>query len=142
MNKAMILHAFTGDHATGWRNRQSNELLFTALNDTGNSFSAVIPGAMQIQLLAPSSRTLQVTTVTRDGEVFHAQLARFEDEPQVHSGVYLASMSVVVFVPPTGDFKGTAIASVTLDEDLPAIPRPPEGGRTSATRKRNKREKP
>lgn len=96
MRTAMILHAFTGDHFNGWRNRQPNEILFTAQNDSGDSFSALIPGAMSVQLLAPASRTLPVTSVTRDGEVFRAQLARYDDEPAVNSGVYLASLFAVV----------------------------------------------
>lgn len=129
MRTAMILHAFTGDHFNGWRNRQPNEILFTAQNDSGDSFSAIIPGAMSVQLLAPASRTLAVTSVTRDGHVFRAQLARYDDEPAVNSGVYLASVFAVVFVPPSGEFTGTALASVVIDQYLPEIPRPPSGPR-------------
>ncbi len=126
MRTAMILHAFTGDPGC-WRNRLPNEILFTAQSDSGNSFSAIVPGAMRVQLLAPASRTLPVTAVTRDGEAFHAQLARYDDEAPVHSGVYLASVFAVVFVLGGEEFTGTALASVAIDEDLAAIPRPPSG---------------
>ena len=78
-------------------------------------------------LLNPASRSLQVVNVVRDGQVFHAQLARFDDEEPIHSGVYLASVFVFVFQPPDGNYTGTALASVRVDEDLPAIPRPPIG---------------
>lgn len=54
-------------------------------------------------------------------------MARFDDEPPMHSGEYLASIFAVVFVPGKGEFTGAAIASVTLDEDLPGTPRPPGG---------------
>ena len=124
MITAMILHAFTGDTAHCWLNRQPNEILFTAQNTAGYSFNAIVPGAMLVQLLAPESRTLPVTAVIRDGEVFRAQLARLDDEPAIHSGLYLASVFAVVSV--GGDeFTGTALASVHLDEDLPQVARPP-----------------
>lgn len=87
MRTAMIVHAITGDHFNGWSNRQPNEILFTAQSDSGDSFSAIIPGARSVQLLAPASRTLPVTSVTRDGQTFRAQLARYDDEPAVNIGV-------------------------------------------------------
>ena len=129
----MILHAFTSDNANCWRNRQPNELLLTAQTDSGDSVNAIVPGAMRVQLLAPASRTLPVTGVIRDGEVFHAQLARYDDESPVHSGVYLASVFAVVFVPGGEEFTGTALASMAIDEDLAAIPRP-RGGPEEARR--------
>ena len=132
MRTAMILHAFTGDPMGCWRNRQPNEIIFTAQGDSGDSFNTILPGAMRVQLLAPASRSLPVTNVTRDGEVFHAQLARFDDEAPVHSGLYLASVFAIVFFGGE-EFTGTALASVQLDEDLPAIPRP-EGGPVEARR--------
>lgn len=126
MRRAMILHAFAGDNADCWRNRSPNEILFTAQSDSGDSFSAIAPGAMRVQLLAQASRTLPVTSVTRDGEVFRAQLAHFDDEPAVHSGLYLASVFAVVLVAGE-EFTGTGLASVPIDEDLPTTPRPPGG---------------
>lgn len=127
----MILHAFTGDPGCCGclRNRQVNELLFTAQSDSGDSFRAIVPGAMTVQLLAPASRTLPVVSVTRDGEVFHAKLARYDDEAAIHSSTYLASIFAVVFESGAGgeEFTGTALATIPLDEDLPAIPRPPAG---------------
>ena len=126
MRTAMILHPFVGDPACCFRNRQPNELLFTAQSDSGDSFNAIVPGAMQVRLLAPASRDLPVIGVTRDGCVFHAQLAHYDDEAPIHSGVYLSSMYVVVFVPGAEEFTGTALATVLIDEDLPAIPRPPQ----------------
>ncbi|MDX1979591.1 MAG: hypothetical protein SFV51_04925 [Bryobacteraceae bacterium] len=131
MRTAMILHAFTGDqHGCCPRNRRPNEILFTAQKDSGDSFSAIVPGAMQVRLLAPASRELTVIAVPRDGEVFRAQLARYDDDPPIHSGVYLASIFAVVFVPGDDEFTGTGLATVVIDEDLPAVPRPihpPEG---------------
>ena len=135
MRTAMILHAFTGDPACCLRNRPPNELLFTAQSDSGNSFNAIVPGAMRVRLTAPASRDLPVTSVTRDGEVFHAQLARYDDESAIHSGVYLASVFAVVFVLGGEEYTGTALATVPIDEDLPAIPRPrggPEDPRRAA----------
>ncbi len=128
MRTAMIVHAFDGDHSKGWRNRQPNEIIFTAQRgDTGDTFSAIVPGAMQVRLLAPTLRTLPVTSVTRDGEVFHATLARYNDESGVPIGFYLASAFAVVFVLGSGEFTGTALTSVVIDRSLPAIPRPPGG---------------
>ena len=126
MRTAMILHPFAGDPACCLRNRLPNELTFTAQSDSGDSFNAIVPGAMRIRLLAPASRDLPVIGVTRDGDVFHAQLARYDDEAPIHSGVYLASMFVVVFVLGGEEFTGTALATAAIDEDLPAIPRPPQ----------------
>jgi hypothetical protein len=126
MRTAMIVQAFDGDHSRTWRNRQPNEIIFTAQRgDTGDTFNAIVPGAMQVQLLAPASRTLPVTGVTRDGEVFHAKLARYNNEATVPAGVYLASVFAVVFVPGNNEFTGTALASVVIDRSLPAIPPPP-----------------
>lgn len=125
MSTAMILHAFTGDNAhCCWLNRKANEILFTAQNTSGYSVNAVVPGAMHVQLLAPESRTLPVTSVIRDGEVFRAELARYDDESAIQSGLYLASVFAVVAVP-GNEFTGTALASVHLDEDLPQVSRPP-----------------
>lgn len=129
MATAMMLHAFTGDSFACWRNRRANEVLFTAQNDGGASFTAIVPGAVRVQLLEPASRWLPVISVTRDGEVFHAQLARFDDEAAIHSGVYLASVFAVVFVAGE-EFQGAALASVAIDEDLPQIPRPTPGPET------------
>ncbi len=127
MRAAMILHAFTGDHANCWRNRQVNEILLTAQSDSGDSFNAIVPGAMRVRLIAPAARELPVTSVIRDGEIFRAQLARYDDEARVHSGFYLASVFAVVFVPGGEEFTGTALASIMIDEDLPEVPRPPGG---------------
>ena len=126
MRTAMTLHPFNGDPACCLRNRTPNELIFTAQGDSGDSFNAIVPGAMRVRLIAPTSRDLSVVGVTRDGEVFHAQLARYDDEALIHSGVYLASMFAVVFVPGGEEFTGTALATVSIDEELPAIPRPPQ----------------
>jgi hypothetical protein len=128
MRAAMIVHAFDGDHSKGWRNRQPNEIIFTAQRgDTGDTFNAIVPGAMQVQLLAPALRTLPVTSVTRDGEVFHAKLARYSNEASVATGFYLASAFAVVFILGSGEFTGTALTSVVIDRSLPSIPPPPRG---------------
>ena len=127
MRTALLLHVFTGDATPGWRNRQSNEIIFTAQNAAGYSVRAVVPGAINVQLLSPASRALVVTAVTRDGEVFHAQLARYDDEAPIHSGLYLASVSATVFEAPSDDYTGTALASILIDEDLPVVPRPRDG---------------
>ena len=124
MRTAMILNTFTGDAGHCWRNYLPNEILFTARSDSGDSFSAIVPGAMRVRLIAPTSRDLPVTTVTRDGEIFRAQLARYDDEPPVHSGEYLASVYAVVFVPGDDEYTGTAMAGVAIDEDLPTVARP------------------
>jgi hypothetical protein len=129
MRTAMILRALDGDPGC-WRNRQPNEILFTAQRDDGGSFNTIVPGGMRVQLLAPASRTLPVTSVIRDGEVFRAQLARYDDEAPIHSGVFLASVLAIVTIP-GGEFTGTAIASVPIDEDLPAIPRPQENPKSA-----------
>ena len=122
---AMILNPFIGDNGGCWSNRSSNEIIFTAArSDLGATFNAIEPGAMQVRLSAPAARLLAVTGVIRDGEVFHAQLARFDDEPPVRTGLYLTSVLVVASIPFGETFQGTAIASVRIDEDLPAIPRP------------------
>lgn len=127
MQISILIHAFTGDGATCLANRSPNEIVFTGIGATnGIFFNSIVPGAMQVQLLAPTSRTLQVISVNKDGAAFHAPLARFDDEPPVHSGLYLCAFSVNVFVTP--DFYvGQALATVRIDEDMPAIPRPDPG---------------
>jgi hypothetical protein len=58
--------------------------------------------------------------VVRDGEAFHAQLARYGDEAPIHGGAHLASVFASVFVTGGEEFTGTAVASVSIDEGLPA----------------------
>ena len=93
---AMILNPFTGDNGGCWSNRSSNEIIFTAArSDLGATFNAIEPGAMQVRLSAPAARLLAVTGVIRDGEVFHAQLARFHDETaqfQPREAIQLANL--------------------------------------------------
>lgn len=123
MRKAMILEGFAGDGYRNLDNRAANEIVFTAFGADGQGFNAIVPGAMAILVLPPTGRQLQVTGVSRDGGAFRARLARFDDEPHIHSGTYLCSISAVVFV--AGDeYTGSALATVRIDEDLPAIPRP------------------
>lgn len=132
---AMLITAFTGDAGMCGSNRLTNEILFTAQGDSGSTFSAILPAVTQVRLLEPAARLLPVTEIVRDGEVFHARLARYDDEPAVRAGVYLASVSTIVSIPFGETFLGAALATVRINEDLPAIPRPvePEPVEASAT---------
>ena len=124
MQASMLIQTFTGDHASTWRNRLPNEILLTAQRPGGTSITRIIPGAILVQLAAPTSRTLVVTAVVSDGSALHIQVARYDDEPPVRCGVYLASFTAFEFTAP--DFlTGVGLASILIDEDLPAIPRPP-----------------
>ncbi len=135
MRVAMILDAFRGDHAGQCpRNRLPNEIIFAAQGDSGEAFRAIVAGAVRVRLLAPVSRDLAVTAIVRDGEVFRAQLAGYEDEPRVRAGVYLASLAVLVFDPGGKEYNGTAIATVPIDEDLPVVPRPDGDAAEKASR--------
>jgi len=121
---AMTIHAFTGDGSACFSNRLPNEILFTACGDSGEPFNAIQPGATRVQLLHPAGRELAVTDVIRDGSAFHARLARYSDEPAVRAGLYLVSLWTVVSIPFGETYVGATLASVKLDEDLPAIERP------------------
>ena len=107
MSKAMIIHTFTGDNDLSLTNRVPNEIVFTARGSDGTTFSAIVPAAMLVQVLAPVGRGLVLTAVTKDGEAFHAHLARFDDEPPLPVGVYLCSFSAVVYVD-SQEFTGAA----------------------------------
>lgn len=125
MRIAMTLDAFQGDgSAHCLRNRPPNSIIFTALGDSGESFRAIVAGAVRVRLLAPVSRDMAVTAIVRDGEVFRAQLAGYEGEHRIRAGVYLVSISVIVFDPGGKEYNGTAVATVPIDEDLPEVPRP------------------
>ena len=119
MRLGMNVHAFTGDNGLQILNRSANEIVFTAIGSEGTLFKPVV----RARVLAPVARDLVVQAVVTDGEAFHASVARYDDEPAFRAGAYLCAIVPVAFHG-TDEFTGSALATVRLDEDLAAVPRP------------------
>ena len=119
MRLGMNVHAFTGDNGLQILNRSANEIVFTAIGSEDTFFKPEV----RARVLAPVVRDLVVQTVVADGEAFHATVARYDHEPAFRAGTDLCAIVLAAFHG-ADEFSGSALATVRLEEDLAAVPRP------------------